>query len=292
MDVEEIAEELYGLKPSDFVAARDRYVAEARKAKDPGAAKAIASLRRPALAVWAANLLARQRPRETRQFLTLGETLREAHRTLDADQLRAASRQQHQLVSALARTASVLAQETGQPVSDTVLHEIEQALHGVLAHPDVADLWSKGRLVKTPEAAVDFATIAPAKAPAHSAPADQPAPTKKPGRKAARLRDLDLERARTAAKEADAEVGRREQELGKARDAQETADGKAGETAERARRLERELQGAQRAKTETAAAASAAGTEVKAAERALREARRVAERAVRAVQGLEQQDES
>ncbi|MEU7517515.1 hypothetical protein AB0B13_36710 [Streptomyces sp. NPDC042898] len=99
MDVEEIAEELYELKPSDFVAARDRYVAEARRAKDPGVAKAIAALRRPALAVWAANLLARQRPEETGQFLTLGETLREAHRTLDADQLRAASRQQHQLVT-------------------------------------------------------------------------------------------------------------------------------------------------------------------------------------------------
>ncbi|MFE1547839.1 hypothetical protein [Streptomyces sp. NPDC058718] len=290
MDVEEIAEELYGLRPSDFVAARDRYVAEARKAKDPGVAKAIASLRRPALAVWAANLLARQRPGETRRFLTLGERLREAHRTLDADQLRAASGQQHQLVTALARTAAVLAREAGQPVSDTVLHEIEQALHGVLAHPDVADLWSKGRLVKMPEAAVDFAAVTPAKVPAHPAPADRPAPEKKPGREAAGLRDL--KRARAAAKGADAEVGRCERELGKARDAQETAEGKAGEAAERARRLERELQDAQQAKAETAAAASAAGTAVKAADRALREARRVAERAVREVESLEQQDES
>ncbi|MFE5711498.1 hypothetical protein ACFQ7J_11860 [Streptomyces sp. NPDC056501] len=288
MDVEEIAEELYGLKPSDFVAARDQYVAEAREAKDPGAAKAIASLRRPTLAVWAANLLARQRPGETRQFLTLGEALREAHRTLDADRLRAASRQQHQLVTALARTAAVLAREAGQPVSDTVLHEIEQTLHGMLAHPEVADLWSKGRLVKAPEAAVDFTAITPAKVPAHPAPADQPAPKKKPGREAARLRDL--KRARTTVREADAEVGRRERELGKARDAQETAEGKVGETVERARRLERELQGAQQAKTETAAAASAAGTAVKEAERALGEARRVAERAVRAVEHLEQQD--
>ncbi|MGW9040683.1 hypothetical protein ACWGQ4_37700, partial [Streptomyces sp. NPDC055721] len=173
-------------------------------------------------------------------------------------------------------------------VSDTVLHEIEQALHGVLAHPDVADLWSKGRLVKTPEAAVDFGAIAPAKVPARPAPAVQPAPENKPGRKAAQLRDL--KRARTTVKEADAEVGRRERQLGKARDAQETAEGKAAETVERARRLERELQRAQQAKTETAAAASAAGTAVKAAERALREARRVAERAVRAVERLEQQD--
>ncbi|MDV5143179.1 hypothetical protein R1T08_02355 [Streptomyces sp. SBC-4] len=140
MDVEEIAEVLYGLKPADFVAARDAYVAEARKTKDPKAAKAITALRRPALAAWAANQLPRQRPEETWQFLTLGETLREAHRTLDTEQLRAANRQQHQLVTALARTAAALAREAGQPVSDTVLHEIEQSLHGVLAHPDVAEL--------------------------------------------------------------------------------------------------------------------------------------------------------
>ncbi|MEU7517516.1 hypothetical protein AB0B13_36715 [Streptomyces sp. NPDC042898] len=63
-------------------------------------------------------------------------------------------------------------------MSDTVLHEIEQALHGVLAHPDVADLWSKGRLVKTPEAAVGFAAVTPAKVPAHPAPADRTAPKK------------------------------------------------------------------------------------------------------------------
>lgn len=33
-DVEEIAGELYGLKPAEFLAARDAYVAEARKAED------------------------------------------------------------------------------------------------------------------------------------------------------------------------------------------------------------------------------------------------------------------
>ncbi|MGW5779838.1 hypothetical protein [Streptomyces sp. NPDC003863] len=72
-----------------------------------------------------------------------GERLREAHRMLAADQLRAASRQQ-QLVTALVRTAPVLAREAGQPAGDTVLHEIEQSLRGVLAHSDIAELWAKG----------------------------------------------------------------------------------------------------------------------------------------------------
>ncbi|MER7001101.1 hypothetical protein [Streptomyces sp. NPDC000410] len=43
-------------------------------------------------------------------------------------------------------------------------------LHGALAHLDVAELWVKGRLVKVPEAAVDFAAIAPEPVPYRSAP--------------------------------------------------------------------------------------------------------------------------
>ncbi|WP_435059752.1 hypothetical protein [Streptomyces sp. bgisy060] len=288
MDVEEITGELYGLRPSEFTAARDAYVAEARKAKDPKAAKAIAALRKPALAAWASNLLSRQRPEETRQFLTLGETLREAHRTLDAEQLRAASRQQHQLVTALARTAAALAREAGQPVSDTVLHEIEQSLHGVLAHPDVAELWAKGRLVKVPEPGVDFAAVAPQTAPARPAPAKKPAPKEKRGREdEQRLRDL--ERARTAAEEADAEVAQRERELGEVQQEQQIAAAKAEEAAEQVRRLEHDLQEARKAKLKTAATATKAGTAVKTAESALREARRTAEQASREVRRLEQQ---
>ncbi|MFC9243886.1 hypothetical protein ACFT7S_07495 [Streptomyces sp. NPDC057136] len=289
MDVEEIAEKLYGLKPAEFVPARDAYVAEARKEKDMAGAKAIAALRRPVLAAWAANLLAREGRQEAEQFLALGETLREAHRTLDAERLRAASQQQHQLVTALARTAAGLARGAGEPVSDTVLHEIEQSLHGVLTHPDVADQWSKGRLVKVPEVTVGFAAVTPETVPDLPASAEQPAPKKKPGREAARRHNL--ERARATAEEADAKVAGHEQELGEARDAQESAGGRAEEATERVRHLERELQAARQAKAETGAAAVEAGSAVQAAERALREARRSAEHAARVVQRLEQQSD-
>ena len=76
---------VYGLKPSEFVAARDAYVAQARKAKDSVAVTAITRLRRPSMTAWAANLLARERRREREQFLALGEMLRKAPGTLDAD---------------------------------------------------------------------------------------------------------------------------------------------------------------------------------------------------------------
>ncbi|WP_063886689.1 hypothetical protein [Streptomyces aureus] len=314
MDVEEVAEELYGLRPAEFVAARDTYVARARAAKDARAAKAIAALRRPSLAAWAANRLARQRQREAQQFLALGETLREAHRTLDAEQLRAASGQRQQLITALARTAAGLAGEAGLSVSDTVLHEIEQTLHGVLADQDVAEQWSRGRLVKAPEAAVGFPEVAQEAVPARRAPAaeapeaaetpegeqtagspEQPAPKKKTARgaDARRLRERErarlreLERARTAAEEADGEVGRRERELAEARDARQAAAAEAEEAAELVSRLERELHDGRQAEQEARTASATAGKAVTTVEHALRDARRAAAQAARALQDLE-----
>ncbi|WP_406055907.1 hypothetical protein OG462_08170 [Streptomyces sp. NBC_01077] len=305
MDVEEVAEELYGLRPAEFVPARDAYVAEARKAKDAKAAKAIAALRRPSLAAWAANQLARRRQEEAHQFLALGEALREAHRTLDAEQLRTASGQRRRLVTTLARTAAAVAGEAGQPVSDTVLHEIEQTLHGVLADEDIAEQWSKGRLVKVPEAAVGFAAVAPDTVPARRTATPKtppPAPKAKTGKtakpttattkaggdeSARRLRDL--EHARTTAEEADAEVGRREQGLAEAKEARQAAAEEAERAAERVRSLEGELRDARQTKQQTGAVATTAGKAVTTAERALREARSAAQQAARAVQRLERE---
>ncbi|WP_406134095.1 hypothetical protein [Streptomyces zaomyceticus] len=312
MDVERVAEELYGLKPAEFVPARDRYVAEAREAKDTAAAKAVAALRRPALAAWAANLLARQKRQEAEQFLAVGETLREAHRTLDGEQLRTASRQRNQLVTSLARTAADLAKEAGQPVSDTVLHEIEQTLHGVLADQDVAEDWSRGRLVKVPEIAVGFGAVTPEAAalarpstaepsPPESSPEEKRKsdPGKKPGKesgvKSGRDEDArrrrDLERARTTAGEAEAEAVRRERELAEARDARRVAGQEAEATAERVRGLEHELRETRQAKQEAGTAATKAAKAVTAAERAARQARRTAEQAARALRDMERQPE-
>ncbi|GLX41378.1 hypothetical protein Sros01_74510 [Streptomyces roseochromogenus] len=81
MDVESLAVELFGLRPSEFTAARDEYVAKARKAGDRELAAAIAALRKPTVAAWAAGLLARRRPEEAHSLVQLGEALRTARWT-------------------------------------------------------------------------------------------------------------------------------------------------------------------------------------------------------------------
>ncbi|MFE6069346.1 hypothetical protein [Streptomyces sp. NPDC056525] len=294
MDVEEVAEELYGLRPAEFVAARDTYVARARAAKDARAAKAVAGLRRPSLAAWAANRLARQRQQEAQQFLALGETLREAHRTLDAEQLRAASGQRQQLIAALARTAAALAGEAGLAVSDTVLHEIEQTLHGVLADRDVAEQWSRGRLVKAPEAVVGFPAVAPEAVPARRAPAAGAAEaaattataetaattaTAKTAATTATAETAEGEEAAGAAerpapkkKPARGEEARRLRELARARTAVEEADGEVG-------RRERELGEARDARQTAAEAAEEAAELVGRLERELHDGRKARQEA-------------
>ncbi|MFG3345873.1 hypothetical protein ACGF1Z_12535 [Streptomyces sp. NPDC048018] len=271
MDVEEVADELYGLKPTEFVAARDAYAAEARKAGDKEAAKVVSALRRPTVAAWAANLLARRRPEEARRFLEIGETLREAHRTLDAEQLSAASRQRNQLVGALTRTAAGLARDEGQTVGDTVLHEIDQTLRSVLADPETAETWVRGRLVRVPEAAVDFTAVAPASPPARRKRAAPSAPEPRQDRALARAR----------AKAAEDEVRRREQELAEARTARRSAEAHETAATDRLAALEHELAQARGAAHEAKAATASAGKAVKGAEAALAKARRAAELAAR-----------
>ncbi|WP_432016351.1 hypothetical protein [Streptomyces hydrogenans] len=284
MDVEQVTGELYALRPSEFTAARDAYVAEARRAKDKAAARAIAALRRPPLAVWAANLPARERPEEAARFLALGEALREAHRTLDGERLREAGRQRHRLVAALVRTAAALAEEAGHPVSDPVLGEVEQILHAVLARPEVAGPWAKGRLTTLPETAVGFPAVPPE--PRAGARRKGPALTRDEqgkGEKAEAVKEAKAQRARAAAGEARTVLARRERERDAARETETAARTAAEEAAERLRRAEREREEAAEAAAVAERTARETGAALRTAEQALDGARDAVARAEKEV---------
>ncbi|MGW9370661.1 hypothetical protein ACWGVR_11710 [Streptomyces xanthophaeus] len=227
MDVEEVIDALYALTPAQFTAARDEAAAGAKRAGDPAAAKRIAALRRPTRAAWTSNLLVRANPEEAGQFCQLGEALREAHRSLDGEQLRELSHEQHVVIGALAREAVRLAAEAGTPVSETVVREVEQILRAVLADPDAAEAWTSGRLVKPPAAVTEFPALAPdAARPAPPPPAPEPEPEPEPGHRAAEA----VASARAAAREAQEAAQTREEELRTA----EEAHARAAEEAERA----------------------------------------------------------
>jgi hypothetical protein len=295
VDLDAVADELYGLAPEDFTATRDARAAAARSAGDRPLAEKIRKLRRPSSSAWAANLLVRERPDEIQPLLQLGQALRQAHHDLDGEELRELSRRQHLLINALSRQARQLAKETGHPISDGVQREVESILHAVLADPSAAQEWAAGRLVKPFRQTVGFPTAedtAPRRAPAASTPST----ASRPVARARRDRAADEERRRLV-EQARQEAADTERELRALEDESATAGREANEADEaenslqqRVGELAHELKGLQSEQRQARAAAQKARERVRAADRQVREARRRAEAAAAQVGRLTAQD--
>ncbi|MEV0250418.1 hypothetical protein AB0H76_27745 [Nocardia sp. NPDC050712] len=146
MTVDDVARDLYGLDPAEFVAARTARVKDARDAGDKALATAIGKLRKPTVTAWTVNLLARSAPEDVDALLQLGAALRSAQRELSGDQLRTLTAQRQQVVNALAKRAGALAGEHGHPVGETVLREVGQTLSAALADDEVAERVHTGTL--------------------------------------------------------------------------------------------------------------------------------------------------
>lgn len=205
MDVDAVANELYGLPPGEFTAARNERAADARRSGDREAAESIKALRRPTLAAWASNLLVRERPDQVEPLLRLGEALRRAHQDLDGPQLRELSKQQRVLITALSRQAGQLAKDAGHKVSEGALREVEETIRAALADPDAAKAWASGTLSAPIPAPSGFAAVSPSQAP-----------PRQPARKT-EVSSLDEARQRRAEQQ-------RQDALAKARQAAEAAE--------------------------------------------------------------------
>ncbi len=146
MDLDEVADELYGVAPGDFVAARTEAARRARAAGDRALARQVAALGRPSTAAWACNALVREEPDEIAGLVELGGLMREAQDSLAGDQLRALGTQRSRLLAALTRQARALAARLGHPLSDAVADQVEQTLRAALADPEAGEALLAGRL--------------------------------------------------------------------------------------------------------------------------------------------------
>ena len=144
----EVAAGLYGLRPDRFTAARTAAALEARDAGDKALAAEIKGLRRPTVAAYVVNLLARDRAELVEQVVSLGEALREAQASLQGDALRELSRQRRQLVAAVAQEARTLATAKGQNVTDSVVRQVEDTLNAAMTAQEAADAVSSGLLAQ------------------------------------------------------------------------------------------------------------------------------------------------
>ena len=77
-----VADDLYALPPGEFTRARDERAKALRKEGKREEADAVKALRKPTVAAWALNQLARRRAKDVERLLTAGEKLRAAQEEL------------------------------------------------------------------------------------------------------------------------------------------------------------------------------------------------------------------
>jgi hypothetical protein len=147
---EQPGDELFGLPPEEFVAARDALARRLKREGDAEAAKRVKALRRPPLSAWAVNRLAREQGRALSRLLAAGERLRAAHQAAlageGADELRNAAKAEREAVAVLVETALELLRGAGHPTTDATRDRVAATLHAAAASPEAADLVRHGRL--------------------------------------------------------------------------------------------------------------------------------------------------
>jgi hypothetical protein len=146
----EVGDELFGLPPEEFVAARDELARRLRREGEAEAARRIRALRRPPLSAWAVNQLARGPEGGLGELLAAGERLRAAHQAAlageGAAELRAAAKAEREAVAALVLAALELLRQAGHPTTDATRDRVAATLHAAAASPEAAELVGGGRL--------------------------------------------------------------------------------------------------------------------------------------------------
>jgi hypothetical protein len=181
---EQVGDELFGLAPEEFVAARDALARRLKRDGDPEAAARVKALRRPPLSAWAVNRLARERGPALERLLAAGERLRAANQAALAGEggaeLRAAAKAEHEAVAGLIPEALELLREAGHPVTDATRDRVAATLHAAAASQEAAELVRHGRLTTDLDPS-GFATTPAAVEEEPAEPAARAA-TRRPGR--------------------------------------------------------------------------------------------------------------
>jgi hypothetical protein len=273
---DEEAAALFALSPREFIAARDARVAALKKEKRAPLAGRLKLLRRPTVAAWCVNLLARAEPDELRALVDLGAELGQAQQDGDAAALRQLGRRRREMIGRLVTAAIREARDvSGTEPDSNVRFDVEGVLNAAMADPDVAERALAGRL----ERAESFAGFGPL--PGLMAVPDRSAPTStgpKTALRSDRPGDARQSAAAQRAERAEAERLARERAEQAAREAAEEAAREAAEVAARARadrddaRRARDV--ARHAQEEAAAVLAEAERQVTEAERRLTAAER------------------
>lgn len=241
------AEQLYGLRPEEFTAARDGLARRLRAAKQRDEAEAVKKLRRPSPVAWALNQAARGDARLIESALGAGAALRQAMSDADGRRIREAERSTRQASDAVVDAAARVLADSGGAVTDDTRSRMAATVRAAIVDPDVAGRLRTGTLDRDVELAglgVDDMVVPATK------PKPKPSPTRPPKhdqatsdqqqaeREERRRREEARRAARARAAELDAEadrLARRAERLATAADRAEQSAREARAEAEEAR---------------------------------------------------------
>lgn len=160
--VDKAADELYGLPPGEFTNARDELAKRLRK-DDREAANEVKALRKPTVAAWALNQLARERRKDLDELLAAGDKLQSAQEKLLAGGDRAAFQKaaatERELVAKLAAEAVSLTRAGGERPGAGLEEKVAATLHAAALDEETADQLRAGRLVREREAIGGFGSF-------------------------------------------------------------------------------------------------------------------------------------
>jgi hypothetical protein len=245
--IQDMADALYAGPPEAFTAARTAAAKE-----HPDLARELRALRRPTVAAWLVNALARAEPDLLDELLALGPALGAAQRAGEADDLRTLGAQRRALLRAVTDRAFAIA---GRAPTATSRAEVEGTLDAALADPATADAVRSGRLTRALTYAgfggVDLDGAVAVGAPSRKA-------TPKPDTAAAEAAALEaagaLDDAVRALQRAEGEQQAADQALQAADDVRAGAARRAGSAQQRAGQAAEEVAAAQRRAEQTRSA--------------------------------------
>src|SRR5215212_965622 len=244
--VEEVASELYGLRPGEFTPARNEEAKRLRSDGEREAAEAVRALRKPTVAAWALNQLARRRGKDLERLLKAADELRAAQQELlaggDRSALHKAAASERELVAKLSADATTLASEAGER-GGGLQEKVAETLHAAALDEATAEELRAGRMVREREAIGGFG--------APGGPASTPSPKRRPAKSnSSDSADREsLAAARTDERHALRELEAAERAVEHARERSDAAKAHAEEAAERARTTAERLREAESAAT-------------------------------------------
>jgi hypothetical protein len=153
MDAEElvsIADAVYSEPIDSFTASRNDRAAAAKRSGAADLAAAVRAFRKPSPAAWALNMLVRHSADALSSLASLRSRIDTASLSGNRDDLRAASRERHDLVSRLLDDARSLAADAGRALSASVSDELSDALLATLGDAVIAEAVATARLVEAP----------------------------------------------------------------------------------------------------------------------------------------------